>query len=151
MLSVQQKATRLASRARDAGLPRVVVDPGMRGSVLYGTGRSPRRLFRLAAAGTASGRLEAVAAIAEKSRIYLRDVQEEAEKLIWEMQAQALAPLAAAGKLGCMPFSFRPGLRLRAHIDYLKQLRDRGDWPICRRAPRRRLDDQQLAETLSLP
>ena len=28
------------------------------------------------------------------------------EKLIWEMQAQALAPLAAAGKLGCMLFQF---------------------------------------------
>ena len=35
------------------------------------------------------------AAIAEKSRVYLRDIPEEAEKLIWEMQAQALAPLSA--------------------------------------------------------
>jgi hypothetical protein len=92
------------------------------------------------------------AAVAEKSRIYLRDVQEKAEKLIWEIQAQALAPLAAAGKLGCMPFSFRPGLRLRAHIDYLKQLRDRGDWPI---AVEFRgggwMTNNYRAETLSLP
>jgi hypothetical protein len=38
------------------------------------------------------------ATIAEKTRVYLRDIPEEAEKLIWEMQAQGLAPLAAAGK-----------------------------------------------------
>lgn len=49
------------------------------------------------------------AAIAEKSRVYLRDIPEETEKLIWEMQAQALAPLAAAGKLGCVLFSSRTG------------------------------------------
>jgi uncharacterized protein YecE (DUF72 family) len=71
-------------------------------------------------------------AMAEKSRVYLRDIPEEAEKLIWEMQAQALAPLAAAGKLGCMLFQFphwfTPG---RAHIRYLEQLRDRTEWPIA--------------------
>ena len=46
------------------------------------------------------------AATAEKSRVYLRDIPEEAKKLIWEMQAQALAQLAAAGKLGCVLFQF---------------------------------------------
>ena len=33
------------------------------------------------------------AAVAAKGRVYLRDVPQEAETLIWEMQAQALAPL----------------------------------------------------------
>ena len=42
----------------------------------------------------------AVTATAEKSRVYLVDVPGEAEKLSWQMQAQALAPLVAAGKLG---------------------------------------------------
>jgi hypothetical protein len=46
------------------------------------------------------------AATAEKSRVYLLDVPGEAEKLIWQMQAQALAPLVAAGKLGCVLFQF---------------------------------------------
>jgi uncharacterized protein YecE (DUF72 family) len=41
---------------------------------------------------------------AEKNRVYLSDVPHEAQTLIWEMQVQALAPLAAAGKLGCMLF-----------------------------------------------
>ena len=72
------------------------------------------------------------AAIAEKSRVYLRDIPEEAEKLIWEMQAQALAPLAAAGKLGCVLFQFPHWFTARrAHIRYLEQLRDRSDWPLA--------------------
>ena len=45
------------------------------------------------------------AAIAEKSRVYLRDIPEEAEKLIWQMQTQALASLVAPGKLGWRPVS----------------------------------------------
>jgi uncharacterized protein YecE (DUF72 family) len=72
------------------------------------------------------------AGIAEQSRIYLRDVPEQVEKLIWEMQAQALAPLVAAGKLGCMLFQFPHWFTARrAHIRYLEQLRDRSDWPIA--------------------
>ena len=72
------------------------------------------------------------AAIAEKSRVYLRDIPEEAEKLIWEMQAQALAPLAGAGKLGCVLFQFPHWFTARcAHIRYLEQLRDRSDWPLA--------------------
>ena len=69
---------------------------------------------------------------AEKNRIYMRDVPEEARTLVWEMQAQALAPLIAAGKLGCMLFQFpRWFTARRDHIDYLKRLRDRSDWPIA--------------------
>ena len=69
---------------------------------------------------------------AGKTRIYLRDVPKEAETLIWEMQAQALAPLAAAGKLGCVLFQFpRWFLARRAHIRYLEQLGERSDWPIA--------------------
>ena len=57
---------------------------------------------------------------------------EEVEKLIWEMQAQALAPLAAAGKLGCMLFQFPPWFTARRdHIDYLKRLRERSEWPMA--------------------
>jgi uncharacterized protein YecE (DUF72 family) len=72
------------------------------------------------------------AAIAEKSRVYLRDIPDEAEKLIWEMQTQALAPLAEAGKLGCVLFQFPHWFTARrAHIRYLEQLRDRSDWPLA--------------------
>ena len=72
------------------------------------------------------------AATAEKSSVYLRDIPEEVEKLIWEMQAQALAPLVAAGKLGCVLFQFpRWFTARRAHIRYLEQLRERSDWPLA--------------------
>ena len=72
------------------------------------------------------------AAMAEKSRVYLRDIPEEAEKLIWEIQAKALAPLVAAGKLGCVLFQFPHWfIARRAHIRYLEQLRDRSDWPLA--------------------
>lgn len=63
-----------------------------------------------------------MAATAEKSRVYLVDVPGEAEKLIWQMQAQALAPLVAAG---LRPVSV-PALvhhTRRAHIRYLQKLR----------------------------
>jgi uncharacterized protein YecE (DUF72 family) len=49
--------------------------------------------------------------VAEKKRVYLRDVPDEARTLIWEMQVQAPAPLTAAGKLGCMLSSSRTGSR----------------------------------------
>jgi uncharacterized protein YecE (DUF72 family) len=72
------------------------------------------------------------AAVAEKTRIYLRDVPEETRTLVWEMQSQALAPLIAAGKLGCMLFQFpRWFTARRDHIDYLKRLRNRSDWPMA--------------------
>src|SRR6266511_2712012 len=38
-------------------------------------------------------------AAAAKNRVYLRDLPGEALTLLWEMQVQALAPLAQAGKL----------------------------------------------------
>ena len=72
------------------------------------------------------------AAVADRTRIYLRDVPENVQKLIWEMQAQALAPLAAAGKLGCVLLQFPHWFTARrAHIRYLEQLRDRSDWPLA--------------------
>jgi uncharacterized protein YecE (DUF72 family) len=72
------------------------------------------------------------AAVAEKSRIYVRDLPDEVEKLIWEMQAQALAPLAASGKLGCVLFQFPHWFTARrAHNRYLEQLRNRSDWPLA--------------------
>jgi uncharacterized protein YecE (DUF72 family) len=70
--------------------------------------------------------------LAEKKRIYLSEVPDEARNLIWEMQAQALAPLAAAGKLGCILFQFPHWFTARrAHIRYLEQLRERSEWPIA--------------------
>ena len=72
------------------------------------------------------------AAVAEKTRIYLRDVPEETRTLVWEMQSQALAPLIAAGKLGCMLFQFpRWFTARRDRIEYLKRLRNRSDWPMA--------------------
>jgi uncharacterized protein YecE (DUF72 family) len=70
--------------------------------------------------------------VADKTRIYLRDVPKEADNLIWEMQAQALAPLAATGKLGCVLFQFPHWFTARrTHIRYLEQLCERSDWPIA--------------------
>jgi uncharacterized protein YecE (DUF72 family) len=92
------------------------------------------------------------AALAQKSRVYLRDVPEEAEKLIWEMQVQALAPLVAAGKLGCVLFQFPHWFTARrAHIRYLKRLRARSDWPIAIEFRGGGwMTDNYRAETLSL-
>jgi uncharacterized protein YecE (DUF72 family) len=70
--------------------------------------------------------------VAEKNRVYLRDLRAEVEKLVWEMQTQALAPLAAAGKLGCMLFQFPHWFTARRdNIDYLQRLRERTAWPIA--------------------
>jgi uncharacterized protein YecE (DUF72 family) len=72
------------------------------------------------------------ATVAKKARIYLRDVPEDARALIWEMQGQALAPLIAAGKLGCVLFQFpRWFTARRDHIDYIQRLRENSDWPIA--------------------
>ena len=72
------------------------------------------------------------ATVADKTRIYLSDVPEDVEKLIWEMQAQALAPLVEEGKLGCVLFQFPHWFTARrAHIRYLEQLRDRSGWPLA--------------------
>src|ERR1700745_1237005 len=60
MFSVQQKARWSVSSSQDTSQPRVVADPGMRRSLLLGTGRSPS-LSPPVVAGTASGRPEAVA------------------------------------------------------------------------------------------
>ncbi|MFO1152735.1 MAG: DUF72 domain-containing protein [Rhodospirillales bacterium] len=70
--------------------------------------------------------------VIEKKRVYLRDVPEEASTLIWEMQAQALAPLAAAGKLGCMLFQFPHWFTARRdNISYLQRLREWSEWPLA--------------------
>jgi uncharacterized protein YecE (DUF72 family) len=59
-------------------------------------------------------------------------VPEEARTLIWEMQAQTLAPLAAAGKLGCMLFQFPHWFTARrGNIEYLQELRERLQGPIA--------------------
>ena len=83
-----------------------------------------------AAAGSSEG---AVARpLIEKKRVYLSDVPEEARRLIWEMQVQALAPLVAAGKLGCMLFQFPHWFTARRdNVDYLQRLRERTPWAIA--------------------
>jgi uncharacterized protein YecE (DUF72 family) len=61
---------------------------------------------------------ELLPAAARKSRIYLRDVPEEARALIWNMEAQALAPLIAAGKLAglrAIPVSLLGHRQARSH------------------------------------
>jgi uncharacterized protein YecE (DUF72 family) len=84
------------------------------------------------------------ASTAEKSRV-LRDIPEEPEKPIWEMHAQALAPLIAAGKLGCVLFHFPHWFTARARSHPLPRAASRPQRLAARhRVPRRRLDDRQL-------
>jgi uncharacterized protein YecE (DUF72 family) len=77
---------------------------------------------------------------------------EETRTLVWEMQAQALTPLIAAGKLGCVLFQFpRWFTARRDHIDYIERLRDRSDWPIAIEFRGGGwMTDNYQAETLSL-
>ena len=44
---------------------------------------------------------ELLPGLVEKKRDYLSQVPNEPRNLVWEMQVQALTPLATAGKLGC--------------------------------------------------
>ncbi|MBL8667297.1 MAG: DUF72 domain-containing protein [Rhodospirillales bacterium] len=67
-----------------------------------------------------------------KRRLYLRDLPRPVAELAWEMQASALRPLAAAGKLGCVLFQFPPWFTARRdNIDYLERLAGRAPWPIA--------------------
>jgi uncharacterized protein YecE (DUF72 family) len=118
--------------------------PSERNAHLWVDRTPPRFVFNIKAFGlftqhpVAVDRLPAAiremlpAAVAEKRRIYLRDLPEEVEKRIWEMQAQALRPLAGAGKLGCVLFQFPYWFTARrAHVRYLEQLCDRSEWPVA--------------------
>ncbi len=72
------------------------------------------------------------ASLAGSKRLYLHDLPREAATLAWEMQASALVPLAAAGKLGCVLFQFPPWFTARRdNIDYLERLASRAPWPIA--------------------
>jgi uncharacterized protein YecE (DUF72 family) len=146
--SVRTAADRLAHYASQ--FPIVEVDstyyalPSERNANLWVDRTPPGFLFNIKAFGLfthhpvdvdrlpAAVKEQLPAAVAEKSRIYVRDLPDEVERLIWEMQAQALAPLVAAGKLGCVLFQFPHWFTARrAHIRYLEQLRNRSDWPLA--------------------
>lgn len=97
-----------------------------------------------------------MAATAEKSRVYLVDVPGEAEKLIWQMQAQALAPLVAAGKLGCVLFQFphwftTPGVLTSATFRSFVARRRRVSTAIRHQMPRIRSSTSPSSGSASTP
>jgi uncharacterized protein YecE (DUF72 family) len=68
----------------------------------------------------------------EKSRVYSRDLPEEARNLVWDMFTVALRPLADAGKLGAVLFQFpRWFVRSRRNFDYLRELGERFPYRIA--------------------
>jgi uncharacterized protein YecE (DUF72 family) len=68
----------------------------------------------------------------EKSRLYPKDLPEDARELVWSMFASSLEPLVAAGKLGAVLFQFpRWFVRSRKGFDYLRELGDRVSYPVA--------------------
>jgi uncharacterized protein YecE (DUF72 family) len=71
-------------------------------------------------------------ALAAKNHLYHREVPREARELIWNMQVEALSPLVAAGRLGCLLFQFPHWFTARRdNIAYLHQLREQLQWPMA--------------------
>lgn len=68
-----------------------------------------------------------------KRSVYARDIAEREMELVWQLHREALAPLAAAGKLGAVLFQFPPWfLRSRDNREYLRSLPERlPDWPLA--------------------
>jgi uncharacterized protein YecE (DUF72 family) len=68
----------------------------------------------------------------EKTRLYPKDLPEEATELVWSMFASAIEPLSAAGKLGAVLFQFpRWFVRSRRGFDYLRELGERVTYPVA--------------------
>jgi uncharacterized protein YecE (DUF72 family) len=68
----------------------------------------------------------------EKSRVYPKDLPEEAQELVWSMFASSLEPLIVAGKLGAVLFQFpRWFVRSRKNLDYLRELAERVSYPVA--------------------
>jgi uncharacterized protein YecE (DUF72 family) len=68
-----------------------------------------------------------------KRNAYARDFPAAAVEQVWELHREALAPLAAAGKLGAVLFQFPPWF-VRSHDNrgYLRELPDRlPGWPLA--------------------
>ena len=88
-----------------------------------------------------------------KRNVYAKDIGEREMELVWELHREALAPLAAAGKLGAVLFQFPPWfVRSRENRDYLRALPERlPGWPL---AVEFRgggwMDDDAAADTLRL-
>jgi uncharacterized protein YecE (DUF72 family) len=68
-----------------------------------------------------------------KRHAYARDFAEPVLDQVWQLHREALAPLAAAGKLGAVLFQFPPWfVRSRANREYLRRLPDRlPGWPLA--------------------
>ena len=63
---------------------------------------------------------------AEKSRVYSRDLPEDALNAVWDMFTAALRPLADAGKLGAILFQFPHWFAAsRQNVTYLRELAER--------------------------
>jgi uncharacterized protein YecE (DUF72 family) len=64
--------------------------------------------------------------VAAKSRVYSRDLPEDAVNAVWDMFSGALQPLAKAGKLGAILYQFPHWFAAsRANIAYLRELTER--------------------------
>jgi uncharacterized protein YecE (DUF72 family) len=63
---------------------------------------------------------------AAKSRVYARDLPEDALNAVWDMFAGALQPLAKAGKLGAILYQFPHWFAAsRQNVQYLRELAER--------------------------
>jgi uncharacterized protein YecE (DUF72 family) len=68
----------------------------------------------------------------DKSRLYPKDLPEEAEQLVWSMFQSALRPLAEAGKLGAVLFQFpRWFTNNKRNREFLRELPERFQLPIA--------------------
>jgi uncharacterized protein YecE (DUF72 family) len=68
----------------------------------------------------------------EKSRLYPKDLPDQARELVWSMFESAVRPLAAAGKLGAVLFQFpRWFTNNKRNRDYLRELAERFELRIA--------------------
>jgi len=145
---VRSAAERLAYYAR--AFPLVEVDstyyapPSARNATLWAARSPPGFVFNVKAYGLLTHhpvelrslpeavRASLPPATAAKRRVYLSAVPPEARELVWNLHREALAPLAEAGKLGCVLFQFPPWFRpSRANLAYLEALPDRLPYPLA--------------------
>jgi uncharacterized protein YecE (DUF72 family) len=69
---------------------------------------------------------------ADTQRIYAKDVPEPAMDVVWDMFNSALAPLAAARKLGAVLFQFPKWFTAtRRNAAYLREVAERSRWPVA--------------------
>ena len=88
-------------------------------ALLTGHGARPDRL-------PAALRSQLTPDAAGKRNVYLRHLAGDGIELLWEIHRAALAPLAAAGKLGALLFQFPPWFRAgKEGREYLGTLRER--------------------------